>query len=221
MIFNAESWCGEFLKRLKESFSEKLVFVGLQGSRARGEARESSDVDIVVVLSELSSAELDLYAQAIASMPFSEKACGFICGEPELLAWSESEKFLLFYDTTPLHGSLDFIKPRYPEQAAARALKEGACAIYHAACHNRLYEKNMEILSGLYKSAFFVMRVKHFLKSARFLKRSHELLKEVDGEDRKILQAFSDFSDGRTNEADFLSLSDALIKWSSRIIVSS
>ena len=144
MDFNVDEWCAGFLRKLKDAFGGGLVFVGLQGSRGRGEASEESDVDLVVVLKELSPRELGLYAEAVASMPFAEKACGFICGEEELRAWSASELFLLYHDTAPLYGSLDFIVPLIGDGAAEKALKDGACAIYHGCCHNRLYEKSMD-----------------------------------------------------------------------------
>ncbi len=218
MDFNVDEWCAEFLRKLEEAFGGGLVFVGLQGSRGRGEASEESDVDLVVVLEELAPRELGLYAETVASMPFAEKACGFICGEEELRAWSASELFLLYHDTAPLYGSLDFIVPLIGEDAAEKALKDGACAIYHGCCHNRLYEKSMDILGALYKSAFFVMRVKRWCETGRFVKKLSELALETEGEDGEILSAFADFRAGRAKEDDFVKLSDALIKWSAGVI---
>ena len=206
MDFNVDEWCAEFLRKLEDAFGGGLVFVGLQGSRGRGEASEESDVDLVVVLKELSPRELGLYAEAVSSMPFAEKACGFICGEEELRAWSASELFLLYHDTAPLYGSLDFIVPLIGED------------IYHGCCHNRLYEKSMDILGALYKSAFFVMRVKRWRETRRFVKKLSELALETEGEDGEILSAFADFRAGRTKEEDFVKLSDALIKWSAGVI---
>ena len=212
MDFNVDEWCAEFLRKLDDAFGGGLVFVGLQGSRGRGEASEESDVDLVVVLKELAPRELDLYAEAVASMPFAEKACGFICGEEELRAWSASELFLLYHDTAPLYGSLDFIVPLIGEDVAEKALKDGAC------CHNRLYEKSMDILGALYKSAFFVMRVKRWRETRRFVKKLSELALETEGEDGEILSAFADFRAGRAQKEDFVKLSDALIKWSAGVI---
>ena len=218
MDFDAHEWCAEFLRKLKEAFGEGLVFAGLQGSRGREEATEESDIDLVVVLKELAPRELSLYAEALASMPFAEKACGFICGEEELRAWSASELFLLYHDTAPLYGSLEFIAPLVGDGTAQKALKDGACAIYHGCCHNRLYEKSMDILGALYKSAFFVMRLKRWRETGRFVKKLSELALETEGEDGEILSAFADFRAGRAKEEDFVKLSDALIKWSAGVI---
>lgn len=123
MDFDVHEWCAEFLRKMEGAFGGALVFAGLQGSRGRGEAKDWSDIDLVVVLKELTPRELGLYAEVLASMPFAEKACGFICGEPELRAWSASELFLLYHDTTPLCGSLDFIAPLIDGGAAKKAPK--------------------------------------------------------------------------------------------------
>ena len=40
----------EFLQALDRAFGERVWFVGLQGSYGRGEATETSDIDVVVIL---------------------------------------------------------------------------------------------------------------------------------------------------------------------------
>lgn len=218
MSFDVHEWCAEFLRKMKGTFSGALVFVGLQGSYGRGEAGDESDIDIVVVLKELTPRELGLYADVLASAPFSEKACGFICGERELRAWSASELFLLYHDTTPLYGSLDFIAPLIDGGAAEKALKDGACAVYHGCCHNMLYEKSIGVLGALYKSAFFAARVKRYCETGRFVKKLSELMLDADCGDKEILTNFAAFRSGQIREEDFIKLSEALIKWSSGVI---
>ena len=51
-----QSWMDLFLKELQNVFKNRLVFVGLQGSRGRGEGRPDSDIDVVVVLDRLTPA---------------------------------------------------------------------------------------------------------------------------------------------------------------------
>ena len=184
MDFDVHEWCAEFLRKMEDAFGGALVFAGIHGSRGRGEAEDRSDIDLAVELKELTPRELGLYAEVLASMPFSEKACGFICGEPELRAWSASELFLLYHDTPPLCGSLDFIAPLIDGGAAKKALKDGACAIYHSCCHNRLYEKSIDILGVLYKSAFFTACVKHYCETGRFVKKLSELMRDADSGDK-------------------------------------
>lgn len=51
----------ELICRLKGSFGERLCFVGLQGSRARGETRDNNDIDAVIVVEGLNVSDLDEY----------------------------------------------------------------------------------------------------------------------------------------------------------------
>ena len=55
-VVNIEtSYLREAVDRLREAFGVKLIGVALYGSRARGEAREESDVDLLVVAQDLPS----------------------------------------------------------------------------------------------------------------------------------------------------------------------
>ena len=45
-MIDIDAWLEEFCGRLDENFSGRIWFLGLQGSYARGEAKESSDIDI-------------------------------------------------------------------------------------------------------------------------------------------------------------------------------
>lgn len=80
-----DTWMNDLIGQLKTEFKERLVLVGLQGSRARGEQREDSDIDIVVVIEDLNADDLALYRSVIQKMPHAELACGFI-GSPDVLA---------------------------------------------------------------------------------------------------------------------------------------
>lgn len=51
-------WMSLLRDRLLESFGDRVVFIGLQGSRARGEAHDDSDIDAVVVLDSVSMDDL-------------------------------------------------------------------------------------------------------------------------------------------------------------------
>ena len=52
-MIDLRTWIGVFLDRLTECFGERIWFVGLQGSYGRGEATETSDLDMVVILDDL------------------------------------------------------------------------------------------------------------------------------------------------------------------------
>ena len=89
-MVDIEKWLKEALEKLKEQFNERLMFVGLQGSYARGEATEESDIDIVVVLNELSISDLQAYRKIVQDLPYPEKACGFVSGRDEIANWPKS-----------------------------------------------------------------------------------------------------------------------------------
>ena len=50
VFMDAYVWSKVLARKLQAVFGNRVVFVGLQGSRARGEAREDSDIDAVVLL---------------------------------------------------------------------------------------------------------------------------------------------------------------------------
>ena len=101
------AWMKEFLQTLNETFANRVWFVGLQGSYGRGEATETSDIDIVVILDQLSVTDIQKYNAMLDTLPNRELICGFVSGKDELLNWEPSDLFQFYYDTTPIQGSLD------------------------------------------------------------------------------------------------------------------
>ena len=80
-------WMSLLRDRLLESFGDRIVFIGLQGSRARGEADQDSDIDAVVILDALSVGDLGTYRGILDRMPHRELACGFVSGMDEIARW--------------------------------------------------------------------------------------------------------------------------------------
>ncbi len=104
MIADIRSWVAQFSQLLKGSFGERLRFVGYQGSYARGEATQSSDLDIVAVLDHVDTDDLDVYRELVGSMEQGELACGFLCGEWELRGWPLYDLYTLWLDTKARFG---------------------------------------------------------------------------------------------------------------------
>ena len=52
-MVNISSWLEIFSEHLDATFHGRVWFMGLQGSYARGEAKETSDIDVVVILDSL------------------------------------------------------------------------------------------------------------------------------------------------------------------------
>ena len=157
-MIDITTWLDGFLKALHDTFANRVWFVGLQGSYGRGEATKTSDIDVVVILDELSASDIQTYNTMLDTLPHREFICGFLSGKDELLQWEPSDLFQFYYDTTPIKGSLDELLTVIDDAAVGRAIKIGACNIYHGCVHNMLHEKSEDILRGLYKSASFVVQ---------------------------------------------------------------
>ena len=135
-------WIQNFLQTLNNTFGARVWFVGLQGSYGRGEATENSDIDIVVILDELSASDIKTYNAMLDSFSHRELICGFLSGKDDLMNWESSDLFQFCHDTAPIKGSLDEVMALINESAVDRAIKIGACNIYHGCVHNMLHEKS-------------------------------------------------------------------------------
>ena len=220
MPFDVNIWLNELKLNLKDSFGERLLFLGLQGSHRRGEATDTSDIDVVIVLDKLSAEDLQLYREMIHMMPDYEKACGFICGKSELKAWPKYDLFTLYFDTMPIHGNLDSLIAKPLRQDAAEAVSIGAANLYHAACHSYLYDSDKaQSLSDLYKGTLFLLLGRHYQNTGEYLPSSLELRPTLNGEDLEI------FTSCQQRRA-FLAAGSAeleegyrmLIRWCSRLL---
>ena len=209
-------WMQDFLQTLNETFANRVWFVGLQGSYGRGEATETSDIDIVVILDELSASDIQKYNTMLDALPEREILCGFLSGKDELLNWEPSDLFQFYHDTTPIKGSLDELLAMIDEAALRRAIKIGACNIYHGCVHNMLHENSDEILYGLYKSASFVVQAIAFKQTGKYIKHQKDLLGVVSADERKIIEILSKLKNGDTVE--FGTMSEFLFAWAKKQI---
>ena len=209
-------WMQDFLHTLNETFANRVWFVGLQGSYGRGEATETSDIDVVVILDELYASDIQKYNTMLDTLPHREQICGFLSGKDELLNWEPSDLFQFYYDTSPIQGSLDELLAVIDETAVDRAIKIGACNIYHGCVHNILHEKSDEILYGLYKSASFVVQAIAFKQTGKYIKTQKDLLGVVSADERKIIEIFLKLKNGDTVE--FGTMSEFLFAWAKKQI---
>lgn len=200
-----------FTQLLDATFPERVWFIGLQGSYGRGEATQNSDIDVVVILDELSSGDIYSYNAMLEMLPHREYICGFISGKDEMLHWESSEIFQFYYDTKPIKGNLDELLPLINDDAICRAIKIGVCSIYHSCVHNMLYKKNGEILRDLYKSASFVIQAIAFRQFGKYFSLQSELMQVVSNEEKRILETFANLKNGAA--VDFNMMSNALFDW--------
>ena len=215
-MIEINTWMNGFLKSINEAFGSRVWFVGLQGSYGRGEARDTSDIDVVVILDELSVADIKAYNDMLDTLPHRELICGFVSGKDELLNWEPSDLFQFCNDTTPITGSLDEVMAVVDDDAVNRAIKIGACNIYHGCVHNLLHEKSEDILKGLYKSAAFVIQAITFKQTGKYIRSQSDLLQIALPEEQRIINTSTYLKNGGT--VDFEKMSQELFVWSKACI---
>ncbi len=215
-MIDITAWMQNFLQTLNETFANRAWFVGLQGSCGRSEATENSDIDVVVILDELSASDIKTYNAMLDSLSHRELICGFLSGKDDLMNWEPSDLFQFCHDTAPIKGSLDEVMAVVDESAVDRAIKIGACNIYHGCVHNMLHEKNENILRGLYKSASFVVQAIAFKQTGKYISHQKELLQVVSYDERVIIETFMTLKNG--GMVDFNLMSETLFAWSKKWI---
>jgi len=209
-------WMPNFLQKLNAAFENRVWFTGLQGSYGRGEATETSDIDVVVILDELSAADIQIYNDMLDTLPNRELICGFLSGRRELMNWEPADLFQFCNDTTPIRGSLDQVIALIDESTVNRAIKIGACNIFHGCVHNMLHEKSEDILRGLYKSAAFVVQAIVFRERGSYIRRQKDLLQAASDDERSIIETCLHLKNG--GAADFNAMSETLFAWSKKWI---
>lgn len=210
-----ESWVDEFVRKANDAFGSRLVLVGIQGSRARGEARPDSDIDVVLVVEGLDDDDLAAYRSLLATIPHGDLACGFT-SLPELLAaWPRHDVFNLVQDTRVAFGSFDFMDTDFTVDDAMLSARVGASEIYHAMSHELVFAEGSfdAIVAACVKSAFFVMRALHYAKTGEY-PPSRAAMRELATEQEAVfLDAYDDPDAFGTEE-----LAHALLTWSSSIV---
>lgn len=215
-MIDISGWMHVFLQKLNETFGARVWFAGLQGSYGRGEATPASDIDAVVILDKLSALDIQAYNTMLDTLPHRERICGFLSGKAEILNWDPSDLFQFYYDTTPIKGSLDEVLGSIDETAVRRAIKTGACNIFHGCVHNMLYEKSEDVLRGLYKAATFVVQAVVFEQTGTYIKHQRELRSAALPDEQAVVDTFLSIKNG--GAIDFLPMSETLFAWAKKWI---
>ena len=216
-MIHITAWIEQFLEKLDNTFGSRVWFVGLQGSYARGEATDTSDIDMVVILDELSPMDIQAYHAMLDALPHRELICGFLSGKNDILNWEPSDLFQFYFDTNPVKGSMDALLQLLDEAVVARAIKIGACNVYHGTVHNMLYDKSDDILKGLYKSASFTVQAICFQQTGKYIRQQKELFKHVSAEEQRIIETFIHLKNG--GNVKFQEMSETLFRWAKKWII--
>lgn len=209
-------WKVAFVEAVTREFGARIVCAGVQGSRARGEARETSDIDAVLILDVLAQDDLVRYREVVSHLPHADLLCGFVSGKAELLAWDAADLVSFYYDTDCLVGSLSFLGERITRDAAKRSVRLSACGLYHALCHAAVFEAEPMREEAFAKAAFFLLRTRVYVETGSYPLRLSELLPLLNREERGLL---SSMQDGHTTEEKPPFDRAAALDWCARMIV--
>lgn len=211
-MLDANACMNDLALRLRDAFGARLVYLGLQGSYARGEADERSDLDVMCVLEGLSAADLDAYRQIIQGLPWAEKACGFICGREELAAWNPLEIACLLRSTQDWVGSLQALVPESTREDLRRFVQLSAGNLYHELCHRRIYRgaaRSVEALPGCGKMALYILQALTLLETGSFPRTMAELTTLPNALDAQVAARVLELRRGDApHEQDFSLLLD-------------
>ena len=213
-MVDIEKYIGHLIDMLKTRFGERLLYVGLQGSYLRGEANDNSDIDIMVVIDDLSISDLSGYRTVIESMDHFDKSCGFICSKSDLLNWNSLEICHLLHSTRDYFGVLSDFVPEYCDEDVRNYVKLSLNNLYHEICHSYIHADSMTNISGLrlaYKGVFFIIQNLHYLSSGIFPSTKSELLSLISGKNYDVLKRSVDISSGA--EFDFDDSFELLFSW--------
>lgn len=219
-MFKTDVYISTLIELLKAAYKERLLYVGLQGSYLRGEATDHSDIDIMVVVSDMSVTDLSKYREAISSLEDYDKSCGFICGIEELQNWNPLEICHLIHTTKDYYGTLARLVPEYTENDVRNFVKMSLGNLYHEICHRFIHapeEKNIARLPFAYKSVFFILQNLYYLDSGKFAGSKKELLEALSGKDRLVLDTA--ISIGNGTEFVFDEAFELLFTWCKETMV--
>ncbi len=213
-MINAESYISHLTDLLKHQFDSRLVYVGLQGSYIRGEATDSSDIDIMVIIDNLSISDLDSYRSTISSLEESDKSCGFICSKTDMANWNPLEIFHILNSTRDYYGVLKELVPEYSESDIKNFVKFSLNNLYHEICHRYIHAdkgKNIAKLPLTYKGVFFILQNLHYLKCGEYIQTKSELLPLLADKDHMVLKRSIELGSGI--QYDFSDSFELLFTW--------
>lgn len=213
-MIDIESYISRLIDLLKTQFGSRLLYVGLQGSYLRGEANDSSDIDIMVIIDELSVSDLDNYRYIIHSLEEADKSCGFICSKTDMSNWNPLEIFHIVNGTKDYYGTLNDLVPTYSEHDIRNFIKISLNNLYHEICHRYIHaeqSKNISRLPISYKNVFFILQNVYYLENHKYIPTKAELLPLLSGQNHAVLERAIELKKGIAY--DFSDSFELLFKW--------
>jgi len=213
-VIDADSYISRLIVLLQSKFGSRLLYVGLQGSYLRGEADDNSDIDVMVVVDNLSVPDLDCYRDIIGSLEEPDKSCGFICGKTDMANWNPLEIFHVLNGTKDYFGVLSELVPAYSEADIRNFVKISLNNLFHEICHRYVHtdqNANAAGLPGSYKSVFFILQNLYYLESRKYIRTKAELLPLLSGQNHAVLERAVELKNGIAH--DFSDSFELLFTW--------
>ena len=219
-MFHPDTYITKLTALLQTAYADRLCYIGLQGSYLRGEATESSDIDIMVVIRDMTVTDLDAYREAIESLEGFDKSCGFICGLEELRHWNPLEICHVLHTTKDYLGKLADLVPAYTDDDVRAYVQMSLGNLYHELCHRYIHAPKDESIAALpftYKAVFFILQNLHYLRTGHFIGTKTELLTALSGKDAQVLETA--LSLGRSETFDFDAAFSLLLDWCKETLI--
>ncbi len=219
-MFELKKYLNDLLILLKEKFDKRLLYIGLQGSYLRNEADENSDIDIMVIIDEMTVHDLSDYKNVLISVGYFEKSCGFICGKLEMANWNPLEVCHLLHTTKDLIGRLADFVPAYMAEDEKNYIKLSLGNLFHELCHGYIHsdrENNIVRLPLSYKSAFFILQNMYYIDSGIFIATKRELIQHLKDNDKEVMEMAILIKDNK--EYDFDYAFKVLFTWCQNVII--
>ena len=213
-MYNPQGYLNSLTEALQAAFGKRLIYVGLQGSYLRGEATETSDIDPMVVIEDLSHKDLDTYRAIISQLPDPENSCGFLCGRMELACWNPLEISHLLHTTRDFYGVLAPLVPAYDERDIRSFIQLSIGNLYHELCHRYVHgstEKNYRNLPFTCKGVFFILQNLHYLRTGVFCTTKKELSAQLAGADFAVMNLCVTLP--QADSYDFANAFEMLLGW--------
>ena len=179
-MFDINDYVQKLISQCKAAFGERLLYVGYMGSYLRGEANENSDIDVMVVIDNITISDMNTYRDIIKGLGNYDKSCGFICGKDEMKGWSPLEVCQLINTTKDVYGKLEPLLSPFTREDEINYVKFCLGNLYHELCHRFVHssrEKNIEKFRGTCKFFFFLIQNLHYLETGNFILKKADLKK--------------------------------------------
>ena len=215
-----DAYLERLISELQTEFGPRLAYVGLQGSYLRSEAHEQSDIDVMVVLDELTASDLCSYRGILMRIGHYDLSCGFLCGRAELANWNPLEICHLVHTTRDCYGSLQKLVPPYTREDEKNFILFGLNNLYHALCHRYVHASAQQNIAGIreaYKQVFFLLQNICYFQTGVFPTTKQELIGRLEGKDKEIFEHCLKFQAAPPD--DFELAFSALFGWCQNAIV--